>query len=185
MEKADREGRVLRRQSMAVHGGHVPERTWGQRLARIRSYPTKNEVAAFIEVTAQPALADALEEFTKQGHDATMDTIPNEDTGVPSHVLVVTIPDHRDFHYQLQAVEASVPKFGRGMHRESDVYYRVEVFAQTGSEGYDLMGVTQQQIMEDVLVRYEAHLSFLAYSNEYDHPTLITPPAPPTTGTLA
>ncbi|MET3722040.1 hypothetical protein ABIB27_003916, partial [Arthrobacter sp. UYEF21] len=25
----------------------------------------------------------------------------------------------------------------------------------------------------------------LAYSNEYDHPTLITPPAPPTTGTPA
>ena len=98
---------------------------------------------------------------------------------------MVTIPDHRDFHYQIQAVEASVPKFGRHKSREADVYYRVEVFAQTGSEGYDLMGVTQQQIMEDVLVRYEAHLGFLAYSNEYDHPTLITPPAPPTTGTLA
>ena len=61
----------------------------------------------------------------------------------------------------------------------------MEVFAQTGSEGYDLMGVTQQQIMEDVLVRYEAHLGFLAFSNEYDHPSLITPPVPPSTGSLA
>ncbi|WP_354254687.1 BCCT family transporter, partial [Arthrobacter sp. UYEF21] len=185
MEKADREGRVLRRQSMAVHGGHGADRTWGQRLARIRSYPSKNEVAAFIELTAQPALAEALEEFTKQGHEATLNTLPNEHTGVPSHVLAVTIPDHRDFHYQIQAVEASVPKFNRHVHRDSEAYYRVEVFAQTGSEGYDLMGVTQQQIMEDVLLRYEAHLGFLAYSNEYDHPTLITPPAPPTTGTPA
>lgn len=182
MERADLEGRLLRRHSTAAHGGHVPERTWGQRLARIRSYPSKDEAARFIEVTAQPALADALAEFTKQGHDATMDTIPNENTGVPSHVLVVAIPDHRDFHYQLQAVEASVPKFGRGVRREFDVYYRVEVFSQTGSEGYDLMGVTQQQIMEDVLVRYEAHLGFLTYSNEYDHPSLITPPVPPATG---
>jgi choline/glycine/proline betaine transport protein len=185
MEKADREGRVLRRQSMAVHGGHVADRTWGQRLARIRSYPSKDEAARFLELTAQPALAEALDEFTTQGHDATLDTIPNEHTGISSHVLVVTIPDHRDFHYQVQAVEASVPKFGRHKSREADIYYRVEVFAQTGSEGYDLMGVTRQQIMEDVLVRYEAHLGFLAYSNEYDHPTLITPPAPPTTGTLA
>ncbi len=185
MERIEREGRVLRRQSMAVHGGHAADRTWGQRLARIRSYPSRDEAARFIELTAQPALAEALEEFTKQGHDATLDIIPNEHTGVPSQVLVVTIPDNRDFHYQVQAVEASVPKFGRHMHRESEVYYRVEVFAQTGSEGYDLMGVTQQQIMEDVLVRYEAHLGFLAFSNEYDHPSLITPPVPPSTGSLA
>ena len=59
MERTEREGRVLRRQSMAVHGGHVADRTWGQRLARIRSYPSKDEVARFIEVTAQPALAES------------------------------------------------------------------------------------------------------------------------------
>jgi choline/glycine/proline betaine transport protein len=185
MERAHREGQAQRRKSLAVHGGHAADHTWGQRLARVRSYPTKNEAAAFIEVTAKPALAEALEEFTKQGHQATLNTLPNPHTGVPSHVLVVTIPDHRDFHYQIQAVEASVPKFGRHKNGESDVYYRVEVFTQTGSEGYDLMGVTQQQIMEDILIRYEAHHSFLTYSNEYDHPTLITPPVPPATGSPA
>ncbi|WP_307483525.1 choline BCCT transporter BetT [Pseudarthrobacter sulfonivorans] len=185
MERIEREGRIQRRQSLAVHGGHTADRTWGQRLAKIRSYPSRDEAARFIEFTAQPALAEAVEEFTKQGHNATLETIPNEDTGVSGHVLVVAIPDHRDFHYQLQAVEASVPKFGRGMHNESDVYYRVEVFAQTGSEGYDLMGVTRQQIMEDVLVRYEAHLGFLAFSSEYDHPSIITPQLPPATGSPA
>ena len=185
MERIEREARVQRRQSIAVHGGHRADRTWGQRLAKIRSYPSKDEAAKFLEFTAQPALAEAVEEFTKQGHNATLETIPNEDTGVSGHVLVVAIPDHRDFHYQLQAVEASVPKFGRGMQHESDVYYRVEVFAQTGSEGYDLMGVTPQQIMEDVLVRYEAHLGFLAFSSEYDHPSIITPQLPPATGSPA
>ena len=29
----------------------------------------------------------------------------------------------------------------------TDVYYRLEVFTQTGSEGYDLMGLTQQQLI--------------------------------------
>ena len=185
MERAEREGRVSRQHSTAVHFGHVADRTWGQRLARIRSYPSKDEAARFIEFTAQPALAEALEEFTKQGHEATVQTLPNEHTGVPSHVLVVSIPDHRDFHYQIQAVEATVPKFGRHTNRETDVYYRVEVFAQTGSEGYDLMGVTQQQIMEDVLVRYEAHLGFLTYTSDYDLPSLLTPPVPPATGSPA
>lgn len=181
-ERIEHEGKALRRQSMAVNGGHVADRSWGQRLARIRSYPSKNEAAQFMELTAQPALAEALEEFTKQGHEATLDALPNKHTSIPSHELVVTIPDHRDFHYQVQAVEASVPKFSRGMPRDSDTYYRVEVFAPTGSEGYDLMGLTQHQIMEDILIRYVAHLGFLTYSNEYDHPSLPNPPGPTAAG---
>ena len=91
----------------------------------------------------------------------------------------------RDFHYQVAVVEAPVPMFGGRMSRETDVYYRLEVFTQTGSEGYDLMGLTQQQVIDDVLDRYEAHLAFLTYSNEYDHPSLITPPVPPATGSPA
>ncbi|MCT4574327.1 hypothetical protein N3930_46235, partial [Bacillus thuringiensis] len=82
------------------------------------------------------------------------------------HKFTVTIPEHRSFQYHAQLVESSLPTFGgRGtMSRSTDVYYRVEVFAQTGSEGYDLYGVTKQQVIDDVLDRYEAHLGFLAYS---------------------
>jgi choline/glycine/proline betaine transport protein len=182
MERAEREGRLLRRSPTATHGDAAPERTWGQRLARVRSYASKSEAGMFLELIAQPALAEALEEFTKQGHDASLIAIGNDETGVPSHALVVTIPDHRDFHYQVQAVESSVPKFGRHKSRDAHFYYRVEVFAQTGSQGYDLMGVSQQQIMEDVLERYEAHLGFLTYTSDYALPSIITPPVPPTTG---
>ena len=138
-----------------------------------------------MERTVQPALADVVREFTKQGYEATLDTIPNEHTGISSHALVVSIPDHRDFHYQVPGVEAPVPMFGGRMSRETDVYYRVEVFAQTGSEGYDLMGVTQQQIIDDVLDRYEAHLGFLTYSTEHDYASVLTPPMPPATGAIA
>ncbi|WP_254895902.1 BCCT family transporter [Streptomyces sp. NA02536] len=44
MERAEREGRVLRRRSAAAHGGHAPERTWRQRLERMRSYPSTKQV---------------------------------------------------------------------------------------------------------------------------------------------
>jgi choline/glycine/proline betaine transport protein len=75
--------------------------------------------------------------------------------------------------------------FGGRMSRETDVYYRVEVFAQTGSEGYDLMGVTHQQIIDDVLDRYEAHLGFLTYSTQHDYASVLTPPVAPATGSIA
>ncbi|WP_240503337.1 BCCT family transporter, partial [Streptomyces prasinopilosus] len=182
MERAEREGRVLRRQSTAAHGGQAPERTWRQRLERMRSYPSQKQVAQFMERTVQPALADVVREFGKQGYQATLDPVPNEHAGIPGHALVVTIPEHRGFHYQVQAVEAPVPMFGGRMSRQTDVYYRVEVFTQTGSEGYDLMGLSHQQVIDDVLDRYEAHLGFLTYSTQHDYASVLTPSVAATTG---
>src|SRR5699024_711500 len=91
----------------------------------------------------------------------------------------------RNFHYQVAAVEANVPAFGaRSAPRGDDVYYRIEVFTQTGSEGYDLMGLRSQQIIDDVLDRYETHLPFLAYAHEPSSHSVITPPAPPVTDSI-
>jgi choline/glycine/proline betaine transport protein len=185
MERAEREGRFLHRQSAAVHGGQVPERTWRQRLERMRSYPSRKQVAQFVERTVQPALADVVREFGKQGYEATLDTVPDEHTDIAGHALVVAIPEHRGFQYQVQAVEAPVPMFGGRMSRQTDVYYRAEVFTQTGSEGYDLMGLSHQQVIDDVLDRYEAHLGFLTYSTEHDSASLLTPPVATTTGAVA
>ena len=84
--------------------------------------------------------------------------------------------DHRDFHYTVTAVEAPIPRVGgRPMPQGADVYFKVEVFTQTGSEGYDLMGLTEQQVINDVLDRYENHLSFLRYSSEHDYDSVLTP----------
>jgi choline/glycine/proline betaine transport protein len=182
MERAEREGQVLRRQSTAAHGGHVPERTWRQRLAGMRSYPSTRQVAQYMERTVQPALADVLREFKNQGYEATLEITPDPESTIHGHKLTVVIPDHRSFQYHAQVVQAPVPQFGgRGsMSRATDVYYRVEVFAQTGSEGYDLYGLTQQQVIDDVLDRYEAHLGFLTYSHEHDYASVLTPATTPT-----
>jgi choline/glycine/proline betaine transport protein len=182
MERAEREGRTLRRRFDAAHGGQVPEKTWRQRLARLRSYPSQKAVAQFAERVVEPALRDVAAEFRELGYQAQLYTTPNAETGIDEHVLVVSMDDQRDFHYQVAAVKAPVPMLGaRSMSRETDVYYRLEVFTQTGSEGYDLMGLTQQQIINDVLDRYETHLSFLRYSTEHDYASVLTPPRPPIT----
>jgi choline/glycine/proline betaine transport protein len=179
MERAEREGRTLRRRLDAVHGGLVPEKTWRQRLARLRSYPSQKAVAQFVGRVVRPALQDVADEFRDLGHQAELRTTPNAGTGIDEHALVVNMADHRDFHYQVAAVRAPVPMIGaRSMSRETDVYYRLEVFTQTGSEGYDLMGLTQQQLINDVLDRYEAHLSFLRYSTEHAYASVLTPPQP-------
>ncbi|MCY1532706.1 hypothetical protein D9M68_679920 [compost metagenome] len=68
--------------------------------------------------------------------------------------------------------------FSGRMSREVDVYYRLEVFTQTGSGGYDLMGLTRQQLIDDVLERFEAHLAFLTFSTNTDTASVLTPPIP-------
>jgi choline/glycine/proline betaine transport protein len=47
------------------------------------------------------------------------------------------------------------------------------------------MGVTHQQIIDDVLDRYEAHLGFLTYSTQHDYASVLTPPVAPATGSIA
>ena len=181
IERAQREGQALRQQSKSLRGNDGPERSWRQRLTGIRSYPTSVELIEFIEHTAQPALAEVAQEFTEQGHHATLTAVGSEYTDITDYSLVVTIPDHRDFLYQVQAVEAPVPTFGGRTFHETDVYYRAEVFSPTGSEGYNLMGLTQQQIIDDVLARYEGHLAFLTALGQHDYADTNTPPVTPPT----
>jgi choline/glycine/proline betaine transport protein len=183
MERAEREGQVLLRRATTPTGGHIPERSWKQRLERMRSFPSRRQVIQFLDRTVRPALDDVAAEFRSQGYQVEQGTMPGP-TGVEEPVLRVSMDTFRAFHYQVAIVEAPVPMFGGRMSRETDVYYRLEVFTQTGSGGYDLMGLTRQQVIDDVLDRYEAHLAFLTYSTETDTASVLTPRVPPTTGQL-
>lgn len=174
MERAEREGQVLRKPSIAPIGGQVPERSWKQRLEQLRAYPTLRQVTQFLERTVRPALDEIAAEFRNQGYDVERQVMMNAH-GIEEPVLRVSMESFRDFHYQVAVVEAPVPMFTGRMSRETDVYYRLEVFTQTGSGGYDMMGLTRQQVIDDVLERYEAHLAFLAFTAETDTSSVLTP----------
>ena len=174
MERAEREGQVLRRPTMAPIGGHVPERSWKQRLEQMRAYPSLRQVTQYLERTVRPALDEIAAEFRNQGYEVEQDVMVNAH-GTEEPVLRVSMETFRDFHYQVAIVEAPVPMFTGRMSRETDVYYRLEVFTQTGSGGYDLMGLTKQQVIDDVLERYEAHLAFLTFTSETATASVLTP----------
>lgn len=174
MERAEREGQVLRRPSMAPIGGQVPARSWKQRLEQLRSYPSLRQVSQFLDRTVRPALDEVAAEFRNQGYDVEQEVMPDAH-GIEEPVLRVAMDAFRAFHYQVAVVDAPVPMFSGRMTRETDIYYRLEVFTQTGSGGYDLMGLTRQQVIDDVLERYEAHLAFLTFSSETDTASVLTP----------
>ncbi len=161
MERAEREGQVLRRPSIAASGGHVPERSWKQRLGQLLAFPARREVLQFLERTVVPALDDVAAEFRSQGYEVERSTQADA-SGAPQPLLRVSLDAARAFCYQVGMVAAPVPTFSGKMARETDLYYRLEVFTQSGSGGYDLMGLTKRQVIDDVLERYEAHLAALS-----------------------
>ena len=178
MERAEREGLVLRRATAAPIGGALPERSWKQRLEQLRSYPSLRQATQYLDRTVRPALEEVAVEFRNQGYEVELSTM-RDAHGVDEPVLRVSMPGFRDFHYQVAVVEAPVPMFSGRLTRETDVYYRLEVFVQTGSGGYDLMGLERRQVIDDVLDRYEAHLAFLTFTAESDVASVLTPAVPP------
>ena len=185
MERAEREGRSRRHRGSAAHGGRAPEKTWRQRLAGMRSYPSERSAERFLEEIVRPALDAVATEFRTQGSQIDLSRSTNEETGLTDTLLRVDMGEHRSFLYQVTAVAYRIPEFGaRNAARGDDVYFQIEVFTHTGSEGYDLMGLTAQQIIDDVLDRYETHLSFLEYSHEHSYQSVLTPPTPPSSGPI-
>lgn len=69
-------------------------------------------------------------------------------------------------------MQLQVVSFARVSSGKND-YFRVEVFSQEGSHGYDLMGLTKEQLICDVLDQYEAHLVFLEAQTELAAPSQI------------
>ena len=123
-----------------------------------------------------PALRTAADEFRKEGYHVTVEANYQVGDGLTEASFQVDIPDHRSFFYKVAPVETPVPIFGARPAPQMKKYYRMEVFTHTGSEGYDLYGVSKQQVIDDVLDRFEAHLGFLSYSAENLSDTVITPP---------
>lgn len=72
-----------------------------------------------------------------------------------------------DFVYEVRLIEGIKPVFALGQAGnlasagEQEKYYRAEVFLQDGSQDYDIVGYTKEQIIIDILSQYERHMQFL------------------------
>jgi choline/glycine/proline betaine transport protein len=54
-----------------------------------------------------------------------------------------------------------MPVYGDSSMREGDFYYRLDIHLLDGGQGYDVMGYTYSQLIDDVLDQYEQHVEFV------------------------
>jgi choline/glycine/proline betaine transport protein len=143
----------------------VVGRTWQQRLKRSMSFPDHDKALEFLSEVALPALTEVGEELREHGvetevHDGT-------DGSGPSYVeLVADLGEEAPFQYRVTPQEAWMPVYGDQSLRDSDVYYRLNVHLREGGQGYDVMGYTHSQLIDDVLDQYEQHVEFMRLNVE-------------------
>ena len=106
-----------------------------------------------------PALHEVAEELRAKGVEATASEVG--DNGSSYLELAADLGTEHPFRYQIWPREVPTPVFGRGTPKGHDVYCRLEVHLREGGQGYDVMGYTHTQLIDDVLDQYERHLQFL------------------------
>jgi choline/glycine/proline betaine transport protein len=134
--------------------------TWRQRLRRSMSFPDREKASEFLSEVARPALTEVGEELREHGVEAEVrDGI--DDSGFSYVELVADLGEETPFQYRIEPREARMPVYGDRSLRESDVYYRLDVHLREGGQGYDVMGYTHSQLIDDVLDQYEQHVEFM------------------------
>ncbi|MFU4087752.1 choline BCCT transporter BetT [Pseudomonas aeruginosa] len=134
---------------------------WKRRLSQAVHFPSRDEVYRFMNDVVRPAISEVSEVFREKGLavDAQLDP------GNASLSLEIGHGEQHRFLYQVLMRGYFTPSFARagmgGLHLKNRRYFRAEVHLAEGSQDYDLMGYTEEQIINDMLDQYERHLQFL------------------------
>jgi choline/glycine/proline betaine transport protein len=151
----------LKRQTLGIPpspsgGSHAP---WQTRLRSIVSFPPRQNVERFMRNEVKPALQSAVEELRQLGRTVELHSHDEEIRVTVYHA------DEAEFIYSVmlagyQKPGFAFPEFDMPADK-AEHYYRAEVHLMEGSQHYDLMGYTRDQIIGDFISQYERHMHFL------------------------
>ncbi|WP_308282468.1 choline BCCT transporter BetT [Pseudonocardia nigra] len=133
---------------------------WRTRLNRAMAVPDKASAEQYLDEVALPALQEVATELHTRGVEADARKT-TDDHGETYTELVADLRGDHPFHYRIRQEEAPVPVYATDGRPGDTTYSRLEVHMREGGQGYDVMGYTHAQLIDDVLDQYERHLEFL------------------------
>jgi choline/glycine/proline betaine transport protein len=153
-------------------GPHEAERhhPWQSRVRRVMSFPDRRRGEEFLADVVTPALEEVARELDGAGVAARVQRV--EEDGRPTVRLEAELESEDlaglalPFVYAVQHRLVPIPAYGGRTPRGDDYYSRLEVHLREGGQGYDVMGYTHTQLIDDVLDQYERHLDFLRRAQE-------------------
>ena len=75
--------------------------------------------------------------------------------------LSIQFGEEENFVYQIWPIRYDTPNFSSRGKRAKKYYYRLESYLFEGSQGNDLVGYSKEQVINDILDKYERHMMFL------------------------
>jgi choline/glycine/proline betaine transport protein len=133
--------------------------SWQRQLQGIISYPRESEVTRFLQEIASPALEDVASELRKRSLEA---EVQQDERRLK---MVVSPGSEEEFSYGIRLRSYDTPGYSfienQNNRKRADKYYRAEVFLSDGGQDYDVMGLTRDELIQDVLAQYDRHFQYL------------------------
>ncbi|WP_404400108.1 BCCT family transporter [Pelagibacterium halotolerans] len=127
--------------------------TWQRRVALMLHAPTEAEITAFIDKEVKPALEQVAKELTDGGRQAFVETEGNGAVALKSPAEGV-----RDFVYGVVPASQKLAAFTAFEASRPGTRHEAHTYFSGGSRGYDVMGMTRDQLIHDVLIQFERYL---------------------------
>ena len=149
--------RALQYRASPLVGASRHHQGWRQRLGQAVNFPVRDQVYRFMDTDVKPAMEAVAEQLRGDGWEVSTRLEAGD------MELSVNHGDQQDFLYRVILTGYRVPSFASHQARNSR-YYRAEVHLYEGSQDYDLVDYSREQIINDIISQYERHVQFLHLS---------------------
>lgn len=142
--------------------GNVDIFNWKKRLSRVMLHANLSQTRQMLEQVCKPAMHAVATEFINKGIQVDLAEKALDDEPELSHLdLTIQLDEEENFVYQIWPIRYDTPNFSSRGKRTKKYYYRLETYLFEGSQGNDLVGYSKEQVINNILDKYERHLMFL------------------------
>lgn len=142
--------------------GNVDILNWKKRLSRVMLHPTHSQTKTMLDSICKPAIQAVASEFEHRGIRVEfVEKILEEENELYHLDLSIELNEAENFVYQIWPIRYEMPNFNVRGSRTRDYYYRLESYLLEGSQGNDLVGYSKEQVINDILDKYERHMMYL------------------------
>lgn len=142
--------------------GNVDIFNWKKRLSRVMLHPSLNQTRNMLDEVCKPAIQAVASELISKGIQVDVQEKPVDHEPELYHLdLVIQLDEEENFVYAIWPVRYDTPNFSARGKRTKRYYYRLESYLFEGSQGNDLVGYSKEQVINDILDKYERHMMYL------------------------
>lgn len=142
--------------------GNVDIFNWKKRLSRVMLHPSLSQTRSMLNDVCKPAIEAVAAELITKGVHVDVQEKPVEDEPELYHLdLIIQLDEEENFVYEIWPVRYDTPNFSSRGKRAKRYYYRLESYLFEGSQGNDLVGYSKEQVINDILDKYERHMMYL------------------------